>query len=403
MGTVVVRAGKKSKSFEAQAKRTDPITGKVVRKTSTFKSEREAKDWIAEFETEILKSKVKEVSCNEILLKTAIEDYITQKLSKLEKISKGDDINRLNKWKESKYGEYSLPQLSYKVFMSYVNDRRKDNNRSGKPIAEQTIKHELQVISNLFEWLMIEHEDLINPIKRIPANRKPNGSREVDIRISRENQMLLLQGLASCKGKEGIKQKQVETLISKQRKMYATIAEFAIETAMRQGEILRLKKKDLHFTKPVYVTATDFRTTKEVTAAYTRAVVLTDRARELLQFAVNIEDENALIFGEDFNELKLTTAFTEIAKTIPGMETATFHSTRHEAISRMVEAGMSRENIMKISGHKTSSQLNRYFNARPEGLSNAIAVMNKPVEIKPEKRLYRRWFYYKQFECRLGG
>ena len=390
MGTIVLRAGKKGTSFEAQAKRTDPISGKMVRKALTFKTEREAKDWLAEFETEILKSKVKEEKTGEILFKDAISDFIKKKLGvNCHKVSKEDDINRLNKWKESKYADYPLPLLTYKVFMGYIDSRRFEKNRSGEPIAEQTIKHELQVVSNLFNWLMIDHEDLINPIKRIPSEYKPHGSREVDVRIPSDKQTLLLAGLTNYKAtnpKKTNNLKKDNKLIG-QRKLYPVIAELGITTAMRQGEMLRLKKKDMHFTSPIHAIATDFRTKKGITTIHTRIVPLYDRAFELLEFAKDIEDDNALIFGDDFDELKLSTAFTEVSRSISLFDTdghpATFHSTRHEAISRMVEAGMSRENIMKISGHATASQLDRYFNARAEGLSKAISVLNKPVAIEP--------------------
>jgi len=49
----------------------------------------------------------------------------------------------------------------------------------------------------------------------------------------------------------------------------------------------------------------------------------------------------------------------------------------------------------------THSQLNRYYNARPAGLHKSIQVMNKPKVAEEAKRLYRRWFYYKQFECNV--
>jgi len=384
MGYINEYKGVKGITYEAQADRVDPLTGKKVRKSRTFKSEREAKDWIAEFETKIIGGKAKVEKSSTVKLTEMIDAYI-KKLEKSEKRSKQDDINRLKVWQKSQYAEIPLPALTYKVLIDYIADRRECLNPSGAPIAEQTIKHELQVISNVYEFAMLEHEELINPVKRIPKDYKPNGSREVDVRISSENQALLLAGLAKNNNKH-----------------FSILAELGIETAMRQGEILRLTRGDLKFEdkNSIHVVATDYRTSRGITKPYTRFVALTDRAHELLTFALPIKDKTACIWGENFNKFGLTTAFTEVAEKLPGMEHATFHSTRHEAISRMVEAGMQREDIMKISGHKTHSQLNRYYNARPAGLHKSIQVMNKPKVVKEAKRLYRRWFYYKQFACK---
>ena len=52
-----------------------------------------------------------------------------------------------------------------------------------------------------------------------------------------------------------------------------------------------------------------------------------------------------------------------------GITDLRFHDLRHEAISRMFERGMTVEEVMPVSGHRTLDQLSRYINLRPEDIA----------------------------------
>ncbi|WP_280337906.1 tyrosine-type recombinase/integrase [Salinicola acroporae] len=45
-----------------------------------------------------------------------------------------------------------------------------------------------------------------------------------------------------------------------------------------------------------------------------------------------------------------------------------FHDLRHEAVSRLVEAGLSDQEVAAISGHKSMQMLRRYTHLRAEDL-----------------------------------
>ncbi len=45
-----------------------------------------------------------------------------------------------------------------------------------------------------------------------------------------------------------------------------------------------------------------------------------------------------------------------------------FHDLRHEAVSRLVEAGLSDQEVAAISGHKSMQMLKRYTHLRAEDL-----------------------------------
>lgn len=51
-----------------------------------------------------------------------------------------------------------------------------------------------------------------------------------------------------------------------------------------------------------------------------------------------------------------------------GLADLHFHDLRHEAVSRLVEAGLSDQEVAAISGHKSMQMLKRYTHLRAEDL-----------------------------------
>jgi integrase len=53
-----------------------------------------------------------------------------------------------------------------------------------------------------------------------------------------------------------------------------------------------------------------------------------------------------------------------------------FHDLRHEATSRLFEAGLTIEKVALVTGHKDWKMLRRYTNLRPESLHPKLANDN---------------------------
>jgi integrase len=51
-----------------------------------------------------------------------------------------------------------------------------------------------------------------------------------------------------------------------------------------------------------------------------------------------------------------------------GLKDFRFHDLRHEAVSRLVEAGLGDQEVAAISGHKSMQMLRRYTHLRSEDL-----------------------------------
>ncbi|WP_280140215.1 site-specific integrase [Vreelandella arcis] len=103
---------------------------------------------------------------------------------------------------------------------------------------------------------------------------------------------------------------------------------------------------------------------------------LTQAATEVFKQALNNPlrplDCNLVFFGEPGKEGKrgpyVYTKVWNQAKKKAGLDDIHFHDLRHEAVSRLVEAGLFGQEVAAISGHKSMQMLRRYTHLRAEDL-----------------------------------
>lgn len=130
---------------------------------------------------------------------------------------------------------------------------------------------------------------------------------------------------------------------------------FAIETAMRRGEILMMRKQH------IYDGYVHLPKTKNGTK---RDVPLSKFAKELISL---IPDENDKIIPQNQNAFRL---MWERRRNKTDIVDLHFHDTRHEAISRMVKVRkLPVEVLAKVTGHKNIKTLvNTYYNPNADEL-----------------------------------
>jgi len=126
----------------------------------------------------------------------------------------------------------------------------------------------------------------------------------------------------------------------------------AIETGMRRGELLRIKRN--HYNKRQRTLLIPI--TKN---EYPRIIPLTSRAEGII----------VALTGEQKLYSKSSSGFASawvrmINKT--GIDDLRFHDLRHEAISRFFEMGLSIPEVALISGHRDYRMLQRYTHLKPE-------------------------------------
>lgn len=135
--------------------------------------------------------------------------------------------------------------------------------------------------------------------------------------------------------------------------------ELALETSMRRSELLNLTWEEIDLkagTARLPVTKN----------GHPRTVALSPRAVELL---LQGSSRRGPVLRCTANAIKC--AFTR-AKTEAGLDGICFHQTRHEAISRMWELGLSEVEISNQSGHRSWVMLRRYSHVQASTLAEKL-------------------------------
>ncbi|WLQ15384.1 site-specific integrase [Hahella aquimaris] len=135
---------------------------------------------------------------------------------------------------------------------------------------------------------------------------------------------------------------------------------FAIHSARRQGEIVKLKWSDNNEEVQVGLVRDAKHPTKKV--GNHRKFKYTNEAWEIIQRQPR---NSEYIFP--YYEKTISTAFTKACQ-LNGIEDLRFHDLRHEATSRLFEAGYSIVEVQQFTLHESWGVLKRYTNLRPENL-----------------------------------
>ena len=207
--------------------------------------------------------------------------------------------------------------------------------RIASGVSSGTVRLDLALISNLFtiaiqEWCL----PIINPVMNI---RKPSPGKPRDrcLLAGEEDKIL-----GACSPEMRI------------------IVILAIETAMRRGEIIGLRREMI---SGQIITLPD---TKNGTV---RKVPLSTRALAVLSEMPHRLDGK--VFG--YTEHGCTQMFVKYCQRL-NIKDLRFHDLRHHALTRMAENGLSEMELKAISGHKCSQMLSRYVNLNVNNLANKL-------------------------------
>lgn len=212
------------------------------------------------------------------------------------------------------------------------------NPKTQKQLSPSTVRLEMSLLSNLMdigriEWGICDN----NPVKNVKKPKTPPGR---DRRLTAREERLILRYCHNHSNTE----------------LYSIVV-LALETAMRQGEILKLAWEHINLkTRVAHLPETKNGTKRDVP--------LSVRARDaLIRLGVKT---NGQVFSYSSNGLKSTWRFMLIKLDIDDLH---FHDLRHEAISRLVELGtLDLLEVAAISGHKSLSMLKRYTHLRAQRL-----------------------------------
>ena len=212
------------------------------------------------------------------------------------------------------------------------------NPRTGNRITPATVRLDLALLSDMFrigkiEWGICDD----NPVTNIRKPKVPPGR---DRRLSAREERLILRSCAQRGSKE-----------------LQAIIQLALETAMRQGELLSMRWEHVNLKGRIVHLP-------ETKNGSKRDVPLTMAARDII--AAQGSKASGRVFTYTSNGLKSSWKWT-IKKL--GIQDLHFHDLRHEAISRLVERGVfDLMEVAAISGHRSLSMLKRYTHLRTSRL-----------------------------------
>src|SRR3990167_5143680 len=342
--------------------RTEACTWKaLVRKTGwptntkTFRTKRDAEDWARRTEDEMVRGVYIQRSGSErMTLEKALERYLAEVTPSKKPTTRKAEATKAKQLIQH-LGKYSLAALSAEVIANYRDTRLGTLSKRGLPTSNNTVRLELALLSHLYT-VAIQEWGLGLTFNTVLNIRKPSPGDGRDRRLSAEEERHLLTAVNNHSNP-----------------MLGWIVRIALETGMRSSEITSLRRHQVDMKKRV-VRLSD---TKNDSA---RTVPLSKWATETFQAALNNPirpfDCDLVFFGEPGkNGKRGPYAFTKtwgLLKTKLGMPDLRFHDLRHEAVSRLVEGGLSDQEVSAISGHKSMQMLKRYTHLRAEDLVSKL-------------------------------
>lgn len=239
-------------------------------------------------------------------------------------------------------------------------------------LAASSVMKSLALLSHLFETARKEWGiEVDNPVKKIS---KPKIDNARERRLSDEEMRYLLAALDdpgdAVKTKEG----------NRRNEWTPKVARWAIETAMRQGEILALEWKHVDLDKgTAHLPETKNGTARTVPLSPAAVALIRPTGKVTLLRKGKVFPTTASAVKQSFSRAVVRGRRNYVADcATTGIEPLdnflvdlTFHDLRHEATSRLADI-FEMQKLMKITGHKDSRMLARYYHPRAEDLAEEM-------------------------------
>ena len=248
----------------------------------------------------------------------------------IKKRGRVEENSRSEKMRRHKISALPLGKLKPFHIAQYRDERLQE-------VSTTTAKKELQLISHALD---IGRREWGLNIKNVAADvAKPKEPKGRERRLE-ENEEHLLLGVLSASENHWIK----------------PLMEFAIETGMRRGELLKLRWEDVNLGRKTALI-------KETKNGDSRKIPLSVAAIRTLSGLPRHLGGN--VFPVTPNALR--GVWRRAVKKV-GIDNLRFHDLRHEATSRFFEKGLNVMEVAAITGHKDLRMLQRYTQLRAEKL-----------------------------------
>lgn len=249
------------------------------------------------------------------------------------------------------FGKKMVRTIKASDIESYKRQRLQHFSVRGTKIKVATVNRELALLRSILNFA-VQNEWLIrNPFILAKGIISISSETERDRVLSFEEESQLL------------------SVCTRSRKHLKAIIICALDTAMRRGEIFKMKWQDVSFsTNEIYIPQTNTKTENS------RIVGITPRLKEELEklWEASPKDSDGLVFGIT-NTIK--TAFGSACEEA-GIRDFRFHDCRHTATTRMIASGSPHTEVMKITGHSQMKTFLRYLNITTDRANNVASRLH---------------------------
>jgi integrase len=260
------------------------------------------------------------------------------------------EVIRINLLLKDPVSAVPLSQLTAADLADWRDRRGGFKPSHRKPVKPGSVRRELVILSSALNTAVREWGWIVaNPIAGIKWPETPESR---DRRITSDE-------FARIRHTCGYSEKELPGTV--RACAYAAFL-FAVETAMRQGEIARLKWVDVDFkTKVAKVRKGKSRAARRDVPLSTEAVRILEQMKPLKSMAPTIFQISADQMSNNF------AAAVEDAV----VEDLTFHDSRHEAITRLAQK-IEVLALARLVGHRDLKQLMVYYNETAEHLATKL-------------------------------
>lgn len=262
---------------------------------------------------------------------------------------------------EEHFGKRKLRQISNGDLRSFQAARLATPARGGQR-AIASVNRELALLRRMLNVAEAEGWILRSPFKLGKPLISLADERKRERILTRDEELRLLE---ACTGR---------------RSHLRAIIISALDTGMRQGELLKLRWRDVDLESGnILIAAFNTKTMRE------RAVRMTIRMRLELEtlYERSSKEGDSLIFGVSDN---VKHGFDGVRRAA-GLGDVRFHDLRHTAATRLVRSHMPLSEVGRILGHTQPNTTYRYVNADIETARRAAAALDAfHSEAEAEKR-----------------
>lgn len=338
MATVRARGDR----FEVQVRRAG-----VPQHTRSFAQHREAKAWAVRLESELDQGLAHDRRRVEGTLIDALLERYAREVTPRKK-GATVELARIAALRRGPIARFTLGRFNREAAASFRDARLRQ-------VSGSTVNRELNLLGAVFSTARKDWGyEFQNPVHQI---RRPKENRPRKRRLSPKEETALFAALTSSKrlpdgtyAPGGVRNPWVAPLVL-----------FALETAMRRGELLALRWTDV-FLEEQYAHLRDSKNGEE------RDVPLSTRAVAVLMDLPRIPNDGR-VFPTSAEALKQC---FERAVVRAGIEDLHFHDLRHEATTRLAMRLGNVLELVSVTGHKTLKMAQTYFHPQASALAKKL-------------------------------